>query len=51
MLLEWFRTFDFFGELDPVGIGEWAWLLINVMNVQDLAHELDDRLGFIKSCG
>lgn len=44
-------TFDLFGELDPVGVGERAGLLINVVYVQDLTHELYDRLGFIKRCG
>lgn len=44
-------TSDLFSELDPVGVGERTRLLVNVVNVQDLAHELDDRLSFIKSCG
>lgn len=26
-------TFNFFGELDPVRVGEWAGLLVNVVNV------------------
>lgn len=44
-------TFDLFGKLDPVGVGEGARLLVNVVNVQDFAHELDHRLGLIKRCG
>lgn len=45
------RTFDLFGELDPVGVCERAWLLVNVVNVQNLTHELNDWLGFVESCG
>lgn len=44
-------TFDFFGELDSVGIGERAGLLVNVVDVQDLTHELDDWLCFVKGRG
>lgn len=45
------QTFDLFGELDPVWVGKGARLLVNVVNVQDFTHKLDDRLGFVKSCG
>lgn len=45
------HTFDLFGEFNSVGVGERARLLVNVVNVQDLTHELDDWLGFIKRCG
>lgn len=44
------QTFDLFGKLDPVRVCKGAGLLVNVMNVQDLTHKLDDRLGFVKSC-
>lgn len=44
-------TFDLFGKLDPVGVGEGARLLVNVVDVQDFTHELDHRLGLIKRCG
>jgi len=47
----WPHTFDLFGELDPVRVGERPGLLVNVVDVQDLAHELDDGLGFVESCG
>lgn len=45
------QTFDLFGELNPVRVSKGAGLLVNVVNVQDLTHKLDDRLGFVKSCG
>lgn len=44
------HTFDLFGELDPVGVGQGAGLFVNVVDVQDLTHELDHWLGFIESC-
>lgn len=45
------QTFDFFGEFNPVGVGQGSWLLINVVDVQNLTHKLDYRLGFVKrSC-
>lgn len=44
------QTFDLFGKLDPVRVCKGAGLLVNVVNVQDLTHKLDDRLGFVKSC-
>lgn len=44
-------TFDFFGEFHPVRVGEWAGLLVNVVNVQNLTHELDDGLSFVEGCG
>lgn len=45
------RTSDLFGEFDPVGVRQGAWLLINVMDVQNLTHELDHRLGFVERRG
>lgn len=47
----WRHTFDLFGELDPVRISERARLLVNIVNVQDLAHELNDRLGLVERSG
>lgn len=44
-------TFDLFGELHPVGVGEGTRLLVDVVNVQNLTHELNDRLGFVEGCG
>ena len=44
-------TFNLLGELDPVGVCEGAWLLIDVVDVQDLTHELDDGLGLVEGCG
>ena len=44
-------TFDLFGELDTVGVCEGAGLLVDVVDVQDLAHELDDRLGLVEGRG
>lgn len=44
-------TFNFFGELDPVRVCEWAGLLVDVVNVQHFTHELDDWLGLVESCG
>lgn len=44
-------TFDFFGEFDPVWVGEWARLLVYVVDVQHFTHELNDWLGLIKGCG
>lgn len=44
-------TFNFFGEFDPVRVCEWSGLLINVVDVQHFTHELNDRLGLVKSSG
>lgn len=44
-------TFNFFGEFDPVRVCEWSRLLINVVDVQHFTHELNDRLGLVKSSG
>lgn len=44
-------TFNFFGELDPVRVCEWAGLLVDVVNVQHFTHELDNWLGLVESCG
>ena len=44
-------TFDFFGELDPVRVGERAGLLVYVVDVQHFTHELDDRLGLVEGSG
>lgn len=46
-----YTTFDFFGELDPVGVCERSGLLVYVVDVQDLTHELDHRLGLVESRG
>lgn len=45
------RTFDFFGEFDPVRVGEWTGLLIDVVDVEHFTHELNDRLGLVKGSG
>ena len=45
------HTFDLFGELDSVWVCERTWLLIDIVDVQDLTHELDHRLGLIERCG
>lgn len=34
-----------------MGVGEGAGLLVDVVDVQDLAHELDDRLGLVEGRG
>jgi len=44
-------TFDFFGEFDPVRVCEGAWLLVDVVNVQHFAHELDDWLSLVEGGG
>lgn len=44
-------TFDFFGEFDPVRVGEWTRLLIDVVDVEHFTHELNDRLGLVKGSG
>lgn len=44
-------TSDFLGELDPLGIGQWASLFVGVLQLQDFTHEVDDRLSFIEGCG
>ena len=46
-----YTTFDFFGELDPVGVCERSGLLVYVVDVQDLTHELDHWLGFVEGRG
>lgn len=44
-------TFDFFGEFDPVRVRERARLLVNVVDVQHFAHELNDWLGLVEGGG
>ena len=38
------QTFDFFGELDTLRVGQGFTLLRNVSDIQDFAHEVNDRL-------
>lgn len=45
------ETLDFLGEFDTLRIGERFALLVDIPNVQYLAHELDDRLCFVESRG
>lgn len=42
-------TSDFFGKLDTLGVCQRFALFTDVLDVQDLAHELNDRLGTIES--
>lgn len=51
MLLTLKRTFDFFGEFDSVRIGEGARLFVDVVDVQNFTHELNDWLCFVKGRG
>ena len=50
------QTFDFFGELDTLRVGQGFTLLRNVSDIQDFAHEVNDRLSWknkgklIKKC-
>ena len=38
------QTFDFFGELDTLRVGQGFTLLRNVSDIQNFAHEVNDRL-------
>ena len=40
------QTFDFFGELDTLRVGQGFTLLRNVSDIQDFAHEVNDRLSW-----
>lgn len=45
------QALDLLGELDPLAVCERLPLLVDVPDVQHLAHELDDRLRFVEgSC-
>ena len=48
-----FESFDLFGELDTLGVGEAAHLSEFIaIDVQDFAHEINYTLGFVESsCG
>ena len=42
------EAFDLLGKLDPLGIGEWLPLIIDVTDVENFAHEVNHRLSLIK---
>lgn len=42
-------TSNLLGEFDPLGVGERFGLLVDVLDVQHLAHELDDGLSAVES--
>ena len=44
-------TFNLLGEADSLRVGQSLGLLVDVADVQDLAHELNDRLGFVEGSG
>lgn len=45
------HTSNLLGELDTLRICEGFGLLIDVLDVQDFTHELDDRLGSVEGSG
>lgn len=44
-------TSYFLGELDALRVRQWLGLLVDVLYVQHLAHELNDRLGTVEGRG
>ena len=44
-------TFNLLGEADSLRVGQGLGLLVDVTDVQDLAHELNNRLGFVEGGG
>lgn len=44
-------TSYFLGELDALRVGQWLGLLVDVLDIQHLAHELDDGLGAVEGRG
>lgn len=38
------------GEFDALGVCQRFGLFINILYIQDLAHELDDRLSTVEGC-
>ena len=44
-------TFNLLGEADSLRVGQSLGLLVDVADVQDFTHELNDRLGFVEGCG
>ena len=45
------QSFDLLRELDSLRIRQGFSLLVDVTNVQDFAHEFDDRLCLVKGSG
>ena len=45
------QTSDFLRELDPLGVSERFPLVLDVSDVEDLAHELAHGLGFVEGGG
>ena len=45
------QALDLLRELDPLRVGQRLPLLLDVPDVEDLAHELDDGLGFVEGGG
>ena len=45
------QTSDFLRELDPLGVGERLPLVLDVSDVEDLAHKVDGGLGLVESRG
>ena len=45
------ETANLLGELDPLRVGERLALVVDVSDVEDLAHEVDGGLGFVEGGG
>ena len=45
------QTLDLLGELHPLRVGQRLSLLVDVSDVQNLAHELDDWLSLVEGSG
>ena len=45
------QTSDFLRELDSLGVSERLPLILDVPDVQDLAHEVDGGLGLVEGSG
>lgn len=43
-----FQPFDLFGEFDALRVGQRFPLIVDISDVQNFAHELDDWLSFVK---
>ncbi len=43
-------TSNLLGEFDALRVRQWLGLFVDVLYVQNLAHELDHRLSAVESC-